>query len=450
MNIALIAHDSKKKLMQNFCIAYRGILSKNELYATGTTGRLIEEVTNLNIHKLLTGHLGGIEQIDAKIEHDEVDLVIFLRDPVTPKSYEHTLDAICRTCDTHNIPIQPTWLQQNFSSNPLTEETLSGVKCINKTIAGMLVISLLTLTGCSETFSFPYLSNTDSSNYNLYTSSSNGETAAGFASGLCIVDGDVDADSLDLSNISSAALFDIKNHRVLYAHDVYTKVYPASLTKVMTALVALKKSTPDMILTASSNIYNLEPGAQTCGLAAGDTMTLDQALRLLLVYSANDVAIMIAENIGGSIEGFISMMNSEAAEIGATNTNFINSNGLSDNNHYTTVYDLYLIFNEALKNELFSEIINMSSYNTVYHDMSGGEKTANVRSTNLYLNGQKNAPANVTVIGGKTGTTTAAGHCLVLLSRDVSGNPYISIVMRALQNDILYDTMNHLLEKIPQ
>lgn len=105
MNIALIAHDSKKKLMQNFCIAYRGILSKNELYATGTTGRLIEEVTNLNIHKLLTGHLGGIEQIDAKIEHDEVDLVIFLRDPVTPKSYEHTLDAICRTCDTHNIPI---------------------------------------------------------------------------------------------------------------------------------------------------------------------------------------------------------------------------------------------------------------------------------------------------------------------------------------------------------
>ena len=75
MNIALIAHDAKKKLMQNFCIAYRGILSKNELYATGTTGRLIEEVTNLNVHKYLAGHLGGERQIGAQIEHNEIDLV---------------------------------------------------------------------------------------------------------------------------------------------------------------------------------------------------------------------------------------------------------------------------------------------------------------------------------------------------------------------------------------
>ena len=69
MNIALIAHDAKKKLMQNFCIAYKGILAKNDLYATGTTGRLIEEVTNLNIHKFLAGHLGGEQQIGAQIEH---------------------------------------------------------------------------------------------------------------------------------------------------------------------------------------------------------------------------------------------------------------------------------------------------------------------------------------------------------------------------------------------
>ena len=83
MNIAFIAHDAKKKLMQNFCIAYRGILAKNELYATGTTGRLIEEVTNLNIHKYLAGHLGGEQQLCAQIEHNQLDLVIFLRDPVT-------------------------------------------------------------------------------------------------------------------------------------------------------------------------------------------------------------------------------------------------------------------------------------------------------------------------------------------------------------------------------
>lgn len=105
MNIALIAHNAKKKLMQNFCIAYRGILSKNDLYATGTTGRLIEEVTNLKIYKQLAGHLGGIQQIGARIENNEIDLVIFLRDPLSPKPYEPDAEKLFRICDMHNIPL---------------------------------------------------------------------------------------------------------------------------------------------------------------------------------------------------------------------------------------------------------------------------------------------------------------------------------------------------------
>ena len=120
MNVGLIAHDSKKKLMQNFCIAYKGILSKHNLYATGTTGKLIEEVTNLNIHKFLPGHLGGEQQMGAQIENNDMDLVIFLRDPLSPKShepdvnkavrlcdiqYEPDVHAISRLCDMHNIPI---------------------------------------------------------------------------------------------------------------------------------------------------------------------------------------------------------------------------------------------------------------------------------------------------------------------------------------------------------
>ena len=84
MNIGLVAHDSKKKLMQNFCIAYRGILAKNQLFATGTPGRLIEEVANLQIHKYLAGHLGGSQQLGEQIELNEIDLVIFLRDPLIP------------------------------------------------------------------------------------------------------------------------------------------------------------------------------------------------------------------------------------------------------------------------------------------------------------------------------------------------------------------------------
>lgn len=105
MNIGLIANDNKKKLMQNFCIAYRGILAKHELYATGTTGRLIEEVTNLNVHKLLAGHLGGEQQICAQIEHNQIDLVIFLRDPLSAKMHELDISNILRLCDTYNIPL---------------------------------------------------------------------------------------------------------------------------------------------------------------------------------------------------------------------------------------------------------------------------------------------------------------------------------------------------------
>lgn len=105
MNIGLVAHDAKKVLMQNFCIAYRGILSKNTVYATDTTGRLIEKVTNLNVHRYLAGHLGGIQQMAAQIENNGIDLMIFLRDPLNPKKSEPDIKDIFRLCDTHNIPL---------------------------------------------------------------------------------------------------------------------------------------------------------------------------------------------------------------------------------------------------------------------------------------------------------------------------------------------------------
>ena len=105
MNIGLVAHDAKKKLMQNFCIAYRGILSHHDLYATGTTGRLIEEITNLSVHKFLAGHLGGEQQLGAQIEHNEIDLMILLRDPLSPMTHELDALNLLRLCDMHNIPL---------------------------------------------------------------------------------------------------------------------------------------------------------------------------------------------------------------------------------------------------------------------------------------------------------------------------------------------------------
>ena len=105
MNIGLIAHDGKKKLMQNFCIAYRGILNKHELFATATTGRLIEEVTNLTIHKYLAGPLGGEQQMASQIEQNQLDLLIFLRDPLNPKHHEPDVHKAVQLCDMHNIPL---------------------------------------------------------------------------------------------------------------------------------------------------------------------------------------------------------------------------------------------------------------------------------------------------------------------------------------------------------
>ena len=106
MNIGLIAHDNKKKLIENLCIAYRHILCKHELYATGTTGRLVEEAANLVVHKYLSSHLGGKQQMGAQIANNEIDLMIFLRDPIfSPQDYEAENNSILRLCDTHNIPL---------------------------------------------------------------------------------------------------------------------------------------------------------------------------------------------------------------------------------------------------------------------------------------------------------------------------------------------------------
>ena len=106
MNIGFLANDSKKKLMQNFCIAYRSILMKHHLYATGTTGRLIEEATHLNIHKYLSGPMCGAEQLIAQIDSNEIDLVIYLQDPNKPVNHtEPSVSSVVKSCDINNIPI---------------------------------------------------------------------------------------------------------------------------------------------------------------------------------------------------------------------------------------------------------------------------------------------------------------------------------------------------------
>ena len=105
MNIALIAHDRKKELMVQFCMAYCGILAKHNICATGTTGKFVSEATGLKIEKYLAGMQGGEEQISARVAYNEIDLVLFFRDPMSNFQYEPDVHALARLCDMHNIPI---------------------------------------------------------------------------------------------------------------------------------------------------------------------------------------------------------------------------------------------------------------------------------------------------------------------------------------------------------
>ena len=119
MKIALIAHDNKKERMIQFAIAYSELLKKHEIYATGTTGKLVSEATGIEVNRFLSGPLGGDQQIGAKIAENEMDLVIFLRDPLTSQPHEPDVQALLRICDVHNIP-----LATNLASAELFVKTL--------------------------------------------------------------------------------------------------------------------------------------------------------------------------------------------------------------------------------------------------------------------------------------------------------------------------------------
>ena len=323
------------------------------------------------------------------------------------------------------------------------------MKCTNNSIKLLLPVffCVIFLAGCGKNeYTIPYDINSPVTAFSFETSDKD-SVADAFATNLCVVSDDMITGE-DMEGYGSAALFDINNKNVIFSKNANTKMYPASMTKVMTALLAIKYGNAEDKLTASDHVLIKESGAQLCGFKPGDTITLDQALHGLLMYSGNDVAVMIAEYISGSVEEFAKLMNTEAAQLGATNTNFVNPNGLHDEKHYSTAYDMYLIFNEAMKYDYFVELIHTSNYTTSYTNSAGETINDTYNTTNLYLKEEVSAPANVTVIGGKTGTTNSAGTNLILLSKDTSGNPYISIVMKSKDRDTLYAKMTNLLESI--
>lgn len=269
-----------------------------------------------------------------------------------------------------------------------------------------------------------------------------------FARNLCVSQDNISLEGVSVNEQESAALFDVNSGNVLFAQNMYQKMYPASITKIMTAILACKYGNMSDTVTIDSSMLDLEAGSQVCGLRDGDTVTMDALFHALVIYSANDAAMAIAEHISGSAEEFVNLMNEELKDLGATGTHFVNPHGLHDENHYTTVYDVYLMLNEALKYDLFVDTMQQDGYTLSVTHADGTAAQIPLSSTDLYLTRQKSAPSGVTVLGGKTGTTDQAGCCLALLAQNSYGDPFISIVLNAPTKTVLYEDMNQLLAKI--
>ncbi len=166
-----------------------------------------------------------------------------------------------------------------------------------------------------------------------------------------------------------------------------------------------------------------------------------------MLASGNDAAIAIAEGMDGSTEAFVNRMNREAKLLGATHSHFVTPNGLHDEKHFTTVYDMYLIFSAAKKQKTFVKLIQSSSYTAHYHGAGGSGKEKTWDNTNYYITGSFLAPEGIHVIGGKTGTTGQAGYCLVLLSKNIHQDDIISIIFHADCRSNLYHVMNEMLSQ---
>ncbi|WP_346344942.1 D-alanyl-D-alanine carboxypeptidase family protein [Clostridium sp. MCC353] len=273
------------------------------------------------------------------------------------------------------------------------------------------------------------------------------DLAVPFAAGLCVIFDESQYEDTAV-NSEAAGLFDISDARAMYSKNAFERLYPASTTKIMTALLAIKYGNLTDEVTVTEDAVITERGATLCGIKPGDVLTMEQLLYGLMLPSGNDAGAAIAVHMAGSIEGFSDMMNEEARSLGATGTHFVNPHGLSDEQHYTTAYDLYLMFNEALKYPEFRKITGSTAYTADYKNSQGESVSKTWSGGNWYLTGERKTPDGVTVFGGKTGTTNAAGYCLVMASRDESDKEYISVVLKAGSRPNLYENMTNIISKI--
>lgn len=246
----------------------------------------------------------------------------------------------------------------------------------------------------------------------------------------------------DAIESDAAICMDGNTGAVLYGKNIEKQEYPASITKIMTVLLALENGNLDDTVTFSENaVYSIEYGSAHLGLTEGEELTLEQCLYGIMLASANEISNAVAEHIGGSVEKFADMMNQKAEELGCVNTHFVNPNGLHDDNHYTCAYDMALITQAAMKYDKFREIIHTQEYSY--------PETNLVKEKRYFANHHgmlmDESRAYDGFIGGKTGYTDEAWNTLVSTA-ERDGMLLISVVLHANGQDIEYGNTKTVLD----
>lgn len=278
-----------------------------------------------------------------------------------------------------------------------------------------------------------------------------GQTAPLFTEGkYCFVKTTDYSSDAKIKN-KAALVINISDNKLVYANDCFEKVYPASVTKLMTALVILKYGNiDDKYEVKEDNCGITEEGAQLMGFKKGDVLTVRDLLYCLLLYSGNDAAEALADYYSGSNSEFCKIMNEEAEKLGCIGTHYTNPHGLHDEDHYTTAYDEYVILSKCLEYELFRDITQCSTVEISYLNAEGQPQTMSVVTTNSFKLGEYAVPEGMTIIGGKTGNTYAAGACLIQAVKTSDGKEYIIGFFGAENNDYLYEQMSYEMNKLQE
>ena len=227
----------------------------------------------------------------------------------------------------------------------------------------------------------------------------------------------------------SALLMDAKNGHILYEKNANSLMFPASTTKILTAIIALEACPLDEKITASDNaITSIKSGYTNAKIQVGEQLSMEDLLYALLLKSANEAANVIAEHIGGTTENFANIMNARAIELGCTSTHFVNANGVHANDHFTTASDLAIITRYCMQNKTFRHIISTLTYTLPATERYPTADRVLTNSNSLMIPGHSYYYPYV--IGGKTGFTTQAKNCLISVSNK-DGLELISVVLHA-------------------